>query len=122
MHQLGDALGVQGTFAKEHLVKGHPKRPHICLGFVALVSEYLWGHIYWRSHHRLADLVLIFQGLAKAKVADLNLVLVKHYIRGLNVSMKNIILVQETKRTKKLREVFKGLLLQNETLFIYQGL
>lgn len=36
--------------------------------------------------------------------------------------MKNIILVQETKRTKKLREVFKGLLLQNETLFIYQGL
>jgi hypothetical protein len=75
------------TEAKCHFVCNHSQAPYICLDCVYLSFEDFWSHIDRRPQHSLSQISLVLKPLAKSKISQLYFPIVKHDIRGFEVTM-----------------------------------
>jgi hypothetical protein len=84
----------------QHDIKYNSHAPNINFHIV-LLEEYLWSNVIWRARHRMHR-VLLREVLGQPEIYHLNachiILLVKHEVLWLDISMRNLLAVQVVKR------------------------
>ena len=106
---LLDRVSRKRSFPVQELIEQNPQTPDICLRRVSPIENDFRWHVLVSSGDARADLFGVVQQHRPAKVAEFDAeVFIQQQVLGLDVSMNQILLMQEFDRKGSLVEKSEG--------------